>query len=257
MERNNIKLVLDQLFKPELAADWDNVGLQIGSLKAVTKILVTLDVTHEVINEAKKKDCDMIIAHHPLLFKPQKDILNDTPIGDIIYSLIQNNISLYVAHTNFDVLPNGMNDALAKKLSLEKPCYLEETVEGYGLGMVGTLKTKQPLKTYIASVKETFNLSTVSFIGKLDQHVQTIAIVGGSGASVIQTAVNKNVDLLITGDVTYHHALEANALGLPILNVNHNIEFFGVKQMASMLEDAVPDISIVLSQINTNPYKII
>ncbi|MEC9484367.1 MAG: Nif3-like dinuclear metal center hexameric protein [Candidatus Izemoplasma sp.] len=255
MERTTLKTILDQLFKPEIAYEWDNVGLQVGGLNNITNILVTLDVTLDVVNEAITNNCNLIVAHHPLLFKPQKKVLNNTPLGAIVHALIKNDIALYIAHTNFDLLPNGMNTTLANLLHLNNQTVLDPIEETHGIGVIGTIDKALPVLDVIEEVKDAFNLPSVMYVGDTDKAIKTVAIVGGSGSSFIDLAHQKSADLFITGDVTYHHALEAKALGLALLNVNHNIEQYGVVQMERMLIDALPEHTIILSQIDTNPYK--
>src|SRR5699024_4500534 len=104
-----------------LASDWDNVGLQIGNLGSpVNKIMVTLDVTEEVVKEAIDLDVNLIISHHPLLFKPLKQINLSQPIGRIIQLLIKHDITVYSAHTNLDIVQGGVNDLIADALNLQK-----------------------------------------------------------------------------------------------------------------------------------------
>lgn len=120
MKCKEIMDIMEKLAPRELAESWDNVGLQIGDMEdGIKKILVTLDVTEEVVDEAIEKDIDMIISHHPFIFKPINNIIVGDPKGRIIKKLIKNDINLYVSHTNIDIAENGLNDMLAKKLNLE------------------------------------------------------------------------------------------------------------------------------------------
>ncbi|SHK06953.1 Nif3-like dinuclear metal center hexameric protein [Tepidibacter formicigenes] len=120
--------VFEKKYPKDLAYNWDNVGLMIGDLNSkVEKILVTLEATIEVVNEAVEKNVDLIITHHPFLFKGLKNINKNTPKGNCIYKLIQNNISVYSAHTNFDIAYNGLNDAIANILDLEDIKILDKT----------------------------------------------------------------------------------------------------------------------------------
>lgn len=120
--------IIEKAAPKKLAFDWDNCGLMVGSEKnKVKKILVTLTVTEEVIDFAIENGFDMIISHHPLLFKPLKSVRWDTPIGNIIYKAIKNDIIIYSAHTNMDIAPDGVNDILANILELENVKLLEVT----------------------------------------------------------------------------------------------------------------------------------
>lgn len=246
---------LDTLLKPSLAYDWDNVGLQIGDLhRDIHHVLITLDVTEDVVREAVEKNCELIIAHHPLLFRPLKQILPTQPVGRIVERLIKHDIALYVAHTNYDLLPRGMNVALANQLKLSNHVILEMVDDTHGLGIIGSLDEPLPVKQFASLVLKQFNLDDLTLIGDEQKIIKRVAIVGGSGSSVISTALEQNVDVLITSDVTYHHALDAKAMGLTLFNVNHNTERFGLKQLKELLEKEIKTCDFHLSQTNTNPY---
>ena len=122
-----IILHLEKLAPPNLAESWDNVGLIVGNYEQdVRNILVTLDVTPQVVHEAINKKIDLIISHHPMIFKPLKKITEDDVVGNMVYRLIQNNISVYAIHTNMDIVKGGLNDILASLLQLEELEVLEE-----------------------------------------------------------------------------------------------------------------------------------
>lgn len=111
---------MERLAPKSLAYDWDNVGLQVGSFSTpVKKIMVTLDVLEEVVDEAITKNVSLIIAHHPLLFKPVKQLSTDTPQGRVLHKLLQHNITVYAAHTNLDIAEGGVNDVLCEKLKIK------------------------------------------------------------------------------------------------------------------------------------------
>ncbi|WP_026476331.1 Nif3-like dinuclear metal center hexameric protein [Alkaliphilus transvaalensis] len=120
--------IIEGLAPKKTAETWDNVGLQVGGLQDdVSKVLITLDVTEAVLTEAKEKKVDLIVAHHPIIFKAVKSISKDDPKGRLLYQAIQNNVALYAAHTNIDVVIGGLNDQLALKLGLEETEILQVT----------------------------------------------------------------------------------------------------------------------------------
>ena len=134
--------IFETMYPRDLAYTWDNVGLQIGTLnKDVSNILLTLDLTIEVVEEAINNDIELIIVHHPLIFSALKSINTDTYKGKVIEKLIKSDITLYVAHTNFDVSNYGMNTMLANMLNLTNQEVLELTTLDEGLGKVGSVKT--------------------------------------------------------------------------------------------------------------------
>ena len=196
---NGIEIIriFETIYPMDLAYNWDNVGLQIGSInKDVKNVLLTLDLTLEVVEEAIENKNELIIVHHPLIFSPLKSIKTDTYKGKIIEKLIKSDIALYVAHTNFDVSAYGMNTILANMLNLQNQEVLELTTEDEGLGKVGFVNSII-MKDYIHYVKNTFNVDHARFIGDINQIVNRVAITGGSGSSTINSASNNNVDLSI------------------------------------------------------------
>ncbi len=256
---NGFKIIdiFESLYPRDLAYNWDNVGLQVGSLnKDVSNILLSLDLTLEVVDEAINNGVELIIVHHPLIFTAMKSINTDTYKGKVIEKLIKSNISLYVAHTNFDVSNYGMNTILANMLNLENQEVLELTTEDEGLGKVGTINSSS-MKDYITFVKNTFNVENARFIGDLTKTVNKVAITGGSGSSTIYSASKASVDLLITGDISYHHAHDALAIDVNVLDVGHNIEKFFVNELKNILLDKGVKSNIIISSIDTDPYKFV
>ena len=246
--------VFESLYPRDLAYTWDNVGLQIGTLnKDINNILLSLDLTLEVVEEAIKNNIELIIVHHPLIFQAMKAINTDTYKGKVIEKLIKSDIALYVAHTNFDVSGYGMNTILANMLNLENQKVLELTTEDEGLGKVGIVNPTS-MKEYINIVKDTFKVKNARFIGDLNNVVSKVAITGGSGSSTINSSSNSCVDLLITGDISYHQAHDALAVNLNVLDIGHNIEKFFVFELKNILLDKGVKANILVSAINTNPY---
>lgn len=256
MKGTDVRAILNAVFPESSAYDWDNVGLQIGSLnKTVNSILLTLDVTLDVVNEAIQHNVELIVSHHPLIFRPIQSINTDTEYGKLIELLIQHNISLYVTHTNFDVAENGMNSILASILKLKNQRPLQQIDEQYSLGVIGELEKPLNIGQYIDVVKNQLDITSVRFIGSTNKTVQNIVIAGGSGSSVITDAIQSDADVLITGDVTYHYALDVVAHDFLVIDVGHNIEkqsLAGFQQI--MLEHGI-DIPIHISSVDTNPYK--
>ncbi|MBR3121353.1 Nif3-like dinuclear metal center hexameric protein [Oceanobacillus profundus] len=153
--------LMEQWAPKELAYDWDNVGLQIGSYhNPVTKVLITLDVMENVVDEAIEKGANLIIAHHPFLFKPIKQVNIDTPQGRVIQKLLENHISVYATHTNLDIAPGGVNDMLTDALELEENDMLVET-DREKLYKVAVYVPE----THIDEVREAFGESGAGHIG--------------------------------------------------------------------------------------------
>ncbi len=257
MKGIDIIKIFESMYPKNLAYDWDNVGLQVGSLhKDVNSILLTLDVTKEVIDEAIEQQVDMIVVHHPLIFSPINSINTDTYRGKQIEKLIKHDITLYVAHTNFDISNKGMNLILANLLHLKNQKILDYTTENEGLGRIGEID-QCDMQFAIDYVKKTFQVKNARFIGNINKKVTKIAISGGSGSSNIYNAKRMGADLYVTGDLSYHHAHDVLAIGLNALDIGHNIEKFFVSELKSILKDAGITSNILVSKIDTNPYKFV
>lgn len=246
---------LEQDYPEDLAYEWDNVGLQVGNPnQEVKKVLVTLDVTLEVINEAKMMGATMIIAHHPMIFRPLSQVRTDELSGQMIEQLLKNDLTLYVMHTNYDISNKGMNRILADKLDLIDQEIIDFTTDDEGLGRIGTVK-EMTLKDFATKVKTAFGVKNVRLIGPLHQRLHKVAIVGGSGSSVIRKATALGADVLVTGDITYHHALDMKMSGLLGIDPGHHIEVAFVDALATDLADSFDQLLVVKSKVNTNPYQ--
>ena len=257
MKGLDIITIFESIYPKNLAYEWDNVGQQVGSLnKEIKTILLTLDVTKEVIDEAIAFKVDMIVAHHPLIFSPINSVNTDTYRGMQIEKLIKNDITLYIAHTNFDISNKGMNLILGDMLGLRNQKILDYTTENEGLGRIGEIEVCDT-KVVIDMVKETFKVKNARFIGDINSKVSKIAISGGSGSSNIYNAKKMGADLYVSGDLSYHHAHDALAIGLNCLDIGHNIEKFFVYELKNILKDAGITSNILVSKIDTNPYKFV
>jgi dinuclear metal center YbgI/SA1388 family protein len=239
-------------YPKDLAYDWDNVGLQVGSLNIkANKVLITLDVTKEVVKEAIQLKANMILSHHPLMFTPMKTIGFDSPKGWMIKNLIKHNITVYSAHTNYDVAEGGMNDTLAKALEMKQPKLLDLNDE---IGRYGDIEPVE-FDQFIENIKRQLKVDVVKVIGRDDKLVKTIGISGGSGSKHMYQAKMRGCDVYLTGDVTYHTALDAVAMGLTIVDIGHHAEKIFVPTIQSELSKQFPEIDFIESQVDTNPFK--
>ncbi|QWC00605.1 Nif3-like dinuclear metal center hexameric protein [Mycoplasmatota bacterium] len=238
-------------YPKELAYDWDNVGLQVGTLNMKAKrVLVSLDLTKEVVKEAIEKKVNMIITHHPLIFTPMDKIVFDSPKGWIVKNLIKHNITVYSAHTNYDVAEGGMNDVLANALKIKSAKMLDMNDE---IGRFGQIDEVDFI-TFIKNVKSSLKLDSVKVIGRTDRLTKTIGISGGSGSKHMYAAKKAGCDVYLTGDVTYHTALDAIALGITIVDIGHHAEKIFVPTIKKELSEQFSEVEFLESEINTDPY---
>lgn len=254
---------MNELAPEYLAEDWDNVGLLVGNkYSTVKKVLVALDCINSVIDEAIQIGANLIVTHHPLIFKSIKKINSDTLNGRI-YKLIQNNINLYSAHTNFDITEGGTNDILANKLGLKNIEILDITNEGskqYGIGRIGVLDKDITFLEYAKSIKQILNLPSMNIIGDINKKIKKVALCTGSGSEYLVKAYDKCADLYISGDVKFHDAQKAQELGICWIDATHYAsENIAMPILAQYLQKQSQlnnwQIEIFVSNINGQPFK--
>lgn len=219
---------LERLAPVEYACEWDNPGLLAGRMdKEATKILLALDATDEVVEQAVREQVDMLLTHHPLIFKPLKKINDQDFISRRILKLIQSDISYYAMHTNFDVAPGCMADLAAGRLGLKEQAPLEITGEAdgaaIGIGKVGTLAAPLTLPELGRFVKERFGLPFVTVYGleQIGGPVSRIAVSPGSGGSMVAHGLSAGAQVLVTGDIGHHEGIDAVANQMAVIDAGH------------------------------------
>lgn len=361
--------LFEQWAPKSLAVEGDSVGLQIGTLnKPVSKVLVTLDVNPKVVQEAIELNCQLIIAHHPPIYRKMINMRTDLPQGKMIEQLIKHDIAVYAAHTNLDIATGGVNDLLAEALQLENVEILEQTtadklmklavftpkesteqvrtalasagagqigdytdcsfisqgqgrfkpsesadpyigianeltvveeekievvfptsfknrvlkallithpyeepaydlflldteVNEKGLGRVGTLPNSVSLAAYAQTVKNQLQVPFVRVVGALDKAVQKVAVLGGDGNKYIQTAKRAGADVFITGDMYFHVAQDAEAIGLAVIDPGHHIEQIMKTGVSDYMNTACHEKNIactfIPSKNSTEPFQLL
>lgn len=269
---NDIIERFERFASPLLAEAWDHSGLQVGNPdRPVHRILTTLDVRPAVVDEAVAVGADFIFAHHPVMFKPAKDLDLRNPQNRIYAALLAHGITVYAAHTNLDTANGGLNDWLAARLNLRDPEPLVDrgidplTGDPVGMGRVGDLGRALPLPEFIRYCQEAFNLANLRLIlpaaGRDDRLIHRVAILGGSGAEFYRQAQAAGADAYLTGDVSYHQAQDIQESGLVGLDLGHHIEAVAITGLADLLtawqQTEAWDLTIVKSTVNTDPYTFI
>lgn len=255
---NNIIKEMELLAPTYLKEDFDNVGLMVGDKnKEVKKVLLALDCTLKVIEEAKKENVELIITHHPLIFKRPSSITTDTLQGKKIIELIKNDISLYSSHTNLDSVENGLNDTIVSILGFDNSKILEKNKrdDKAGLGRIVSLKESIQLEDLISKIKKSLNINNLRVVKGKDK-VNKIAIINGSGQDFIGKAVALGADCIITGDTTYHFASDYKEMKISILDVGHfaseQITFFNVMEN---LKEKFKDVEFITSTVEEDPFS--
>ena len=204
--------------------EWDNSGMQVGDTgREIHSVLLTTDVTPEVVNEAIMRGCDLIVSHHPLLFHGLKQVCGQTPQARVVAQAIKHDIAIYSAHTNLDSVIGGINTRLAEKLGVEDYKPLSGSPlqgEGNYLGTVGRLPEPMRYEDFIAHVREVLDCTYVRYTRPARETVETVAVCGGSGAEFIGTAIEQGADVYLTADCKYHEFQDADGQ-IGLIDIDH------------------------------------
>ena len=232
----------------ELAADWDNVGHLVGESDAeVKKILVALDITEEVAEEAVALGADLIVAHHPVMncrWHAVQSVCDDNPQGRTLMKLVKNGISAICMHTNLDAAEGGVNDILAQKLGLSDV----ELLGDDKIGRIGTLNCEIPLAEFLPCVVKSLSCNGLRYRdgGKAAHRV---AVGGGACDDYIGIALEKGCDTFVTSDLSYHTFLDTH--GLNLIDAGHfPTEDVICPVVVAYLKEKYPEIEIVKSTLH-------
>lgn len=262
-----IKQLLDNMERivpNNLSLDFDNVGLLIGDYESdITGVYISLDVNNEVIEEVSKKKINTIISHHPIIFSPLKSIVNYGKSDDNkLIKCILNNINVISCHTNLDSVRGGMNDQFLnllelnyKKLEILKINKLDNES---GIGRVLELARPININFIIDRIKKKFNIKFLRLVDSGNTCIKKICFINGSGNSMISECFNKNIDLIVTGDINYHTAFTALEHRITLIDMGHfNSENIVYKKvMEKILKDIIKeDIEIYYDNILSDVYK--
>ncbi len=231
---------LDAQIPTSLSCPWDNDGLMVcpNSEKKVKKVLFALDATEESIGEAIRWGGDVLISHHPLLFRPLASVTPMELTGRRVLTALAGELSVFSFHTRLDALEGGVNDALAEKLGLVVTRSFGDE-EAPTLGRICELPTPVDATTFAASVKRSLSAPAVRLTG--GRPVRRVALVGGDGKGFIAPAIAAGADTLLTGDASYNAAIDAVALGLNVIEAGHyHTEAPVLSVLARMVGKACP-----------------
>ena len=251
---------LEELSPVTFAENWDNVGLLVGRKeKDVQKVMLCVDVTAPVIDQAITEKVDMIISHHPAIFSGVKRITDDTVIGAKLLDLIRNDICVYAMHTNFDVM--GMADAATERMQLLNTSVLQVTYEDEiateGIGRVGELQMALTLEELADYTKAAFHVPSVKVFGDPSKLCMDVAICPGSGKSLVEDVVRADVDVYITGDIDHHTGIDLVEQGICVIDAGHyGIEKLFVPYMHDYFKKMLPNVYVV-EALEEEPFWIL
>lgn len=261
MKIKDFEVYINKIAPTYLKEDFDNVGLMVGdSEDEISKILVALDGTIEVIEEAVEKKCDLIFTHHPLIFSKPSAITSKTIQGIKIRNLIKNNIALYSAHTNLDSVNGGITDTLGRMLELENLTVLSNNPHSCdaGIGRIGVTSGDITLKDILDRIKEKFGIENIRYCGELTNKIKRVALLNGSGQDFFKYAKEQSCDLIITGDTTYHYISDYNEEKINIIDMEHFYsEWIPLTEIAKNIKKDLEKygVNVLLSEKSKSPYK--
>ena len=270
MNTEELEPILEEIAPSSLAESWDRPGWQVRCPdRAITGILVAMDVAPAVLDEAERLGCNLILAHHPLMFRPLQTLDLSTPRGRLIARLIRGEVSVWAAHTNLDVLPEGTSMALARALGLLEPSILSRVQRqeydlmalanqqsNHGFGAVGQLPAPMSTSQVAVHARSVLASPVCQMAGDLGRVHQRVAVMGGSGASFYRDALRAGATLFITADVKYHEAQDAVDQGLDLVILDHFATERPVLDLvAERLRRLVSGIPVSVATAPTSPFK--
>lgn len=238
------------------AEDWDNTGLAVGSLSSdIKEIALALDVTEQTVSDAAKSS-QLLVTHHPIIFRAMKSIITDKPAARAITDAVKHDLALYSLHTNWDSSPEGVNVILADLLGLKNSEALEEPKYkngALGIGAVGSFDKPLTMKDCIKLLKERWRISDIASFGDECKIISKAAVGGGSCGDMWQKALDKGAELFITSDISYHHRQDALSMGLNLIETDHGeTERLSLPTLKKIIEK---ETGLPVSIIEEEPVK--
>jgi dinuclear metal center YbgI/SA1388 family protein len=260
----DILLALDEFWPISGAEDWDAPGLVCGSPQMrVARILMTVDVTDEIVEEAIAGGFDLVIAHHPLLLSGIKTLSEETSKGAVIAKAVRANVAIYAAHTNADIVPRGVSAALAAAFGLGNVRPLIETGPQTGHGRIGSLAKDSSLVDLAKSIARVLPPTAIGVrvAGAFSSAVHTVALCGGAGDSFIEDAYKAGADVYVTSDLRHHPTQEILELAVAegrrfaLIDISHwAAEWVWLEWAAADIQGRFASIQVVVSELRTDPW---
>lgn len=244
--------------------EYDNVGLLIGDKhQNIGKIITCLEVTSEVVEEAIAEKADLIVAHHPLIFRKLSRVTPSDTTGSLIYRLIKQDISLIAAHTNLDAAYGGVSFVMAERLELHNVRFLKEAPQNgntdsphndAGFGALGELPEALNTSELLSLISEKLDSRGIRYSGTPDA-IKKVAVCGGAGSFLIDEAQRQEADAYITADLKYHDFFTESPTMLLVDAGHYESEVSITETLRDRLKDRFPDLDVFSTNMNTNPVK--
>ncbi|MCY4170203.1 MAG: Nif3-like dinuclear metal center hexameric protein [Bacteroidetes bacterium] len=259
---HDIACALEAWADPAFAESYDNVGLHVGSAtQEINRVLISLDLTPEVLDEAVNSNASMIVTHHPLLFQPPSRIVDEDLIGHLILELAKSQICLYSIHTNLDAAHGGVSFALANLLDLQDIKFLKPNSDGLsGMGAIGNLAQHESFSSFLDRIHSQLNSPVLRYVGLKTTPINTVAVCGGSGGNLIKPALKSGADVFVSADLSYHRFFEvydsSGHCQLALVDAGHyETEKHTEELLRSWLTERFPSVIFTCTESVTNPIK--
>lgn len=250
---------LESVAPLHLQESYDNAGLITGNADwEVTNVLCSLDCTEAIVEEAIQRGCNLVVAHHPIVFRGLKKINGRNYVERTIIKAIKHDIAIYAIHTNLDnVLYQGVNGKIAERLGLENLSILapkaEANNQAIGAGVIGELPVAMDELVFLKKLKETMLAGCVRHTNLLGKPIEIVALCGGSGSFLLPAAIARGADVYITGDFKYHEFFDADG-HLVIADIGHfESEQFTIDLLHEIISEKFTNFAPLKTSVNTNP----
>lgn len=265
MELIELETILDEIAPLSTQEAWDNSGIQLAAGPVdIDTVLTSLEITEAVIEEAEEVDADLIITHHPLIFGSLKNVDYRDMTGAYVVKLLNLGISVYSSHTPFDKVPGGNNDFLAELIGLSDVsgfCLGDGTGGRDMIGRVGHLETPMTLVSMMDLIAEELGMdpAQIRAVGRPDTVITTVGICTGAGADLMGLAVANGCQLFITGDLKYHDAQKARALGLAVIDAGHygTEKSFAGNFAEKLIDKTAGQLKVLESEVDIDPFEMV
>ena len=259
MKAKQVFDALEQYAPLPLQDSYDNAGLQIGLTEEqeVTGALLCLDVTEAIIDEAERMGCNLVVAHHPLLFRGLKSITGQSYVERCVIKAIQKGIGIYAAHTNLDNAEGGVNYRIAEKIGLKNLAFLEAkaTTTPAGAGVIGELEAEEDERDFMERVKGLFGIQCIRHNALSGRKIRRVALCGGAGGFLLSQAIAQGADAFLTGEMRYHDYFGHEGELLIAEMGHYESEQYTMDIFAEVLGQRFPELKIVKTTLNTNPIN--
>lgn len=264
MKIKEIISALERFAPLPLQESYDNAGLQVGltAEQEASGALLCLDVTEEVIREAIDLGCNLIISHHPLLFRPLRQVTERTQVERCVRLAIQNDITIYAAHTNLDNAEDGVNYRIAEKLGLVDVAMMQRHTMSVGerhvvagSGLIGYLPAAEDSLAFLQRVKDVFHIEALQHNELLGRPIQSVALCGGAGAFMLDEAIRLEADAFLTGEMSYHQFFgHEQEIQIAVMG-HYQSEQYTKEIFYQIIGDRWPELPLFMTNVDTNPIQ--